>query len=177
MKGCEKQAKHMQIAEETMQNRFSKWNMTCHDNFFSTEAEEYNKTQSRMIYLLILCTAVTHTVVLGQESVVQSSAQVQSEESRPFKAPAVRLSVSGSQQWVGPQLYVETATNVKLWFSHSRNKIQRFLSFPDVWFHLPPWHQGLSFLYALLAAICYKQAQHLPILIIGLIRRKDQYLG
>lgn len=88
--------------------------MTCHDNFFSTEAEEYNKTQSRMIYLLILCTAVTHTVVLGQESVVQSSAQVQSEESRPFKAPAVRLSVSGSQQWVGPQLYVETATNVKL---------------------------------------------------------------
>lgn len=145
--------------------------------FFSTEAEEYNKTRKRIICLLILCIAVTHTVVLGRESIVQSLAQVQNAKSLPFKAFAVQLSVSVSWQWIGPWLYVETATNKTSRFSHSRNEIQRFGSFPDVWFRLPPWHQGVSLLYTLLVAICYKQTQHLPILIIGLIRRKDQYLG
>lgn len=44
-KCCEMQAKHMQIVDETMQNRFSKLNMTCYDNFFGTEGKACNKMQ------------------------------------------------------------------------------------------------------------------------------------
>lgn len=48
------QAKHMQIAEETMQNRVSKLNMTWHDNF--TEGEECNNAEDWIIHLPILRT-------------------------------------------------------------------------------------------------------------------------
>lgn len=63
---------------------------------------------------------------------MQSSAQVQNEKFLPFKALAVLLSVPGSRQWIGPWLCVETAAKIKFSFSHSRNKIQRFRSFPNI---------------------------------------------
>ena len=61
VKCCEKQAKHTQIVEETMQNRFSKWNMTCHDNFLSTEAEEYNDTEENNLFADPLHCSDTHS--------------------------------------------------------------------------------------------------------------------
>lgn len=115
-----------------------------------------------------------------KEGIVQSSAQVQNEKSLPFtlkKALTVQLSVPVSWQWIGPWLCVETATKIKFSFSHSRIKIQRFRSFSNIWFQLSPLHQGASLLCALSVASFYGETQHLPILIIGVIRRKDQYLG
>lgn len=135
MKCSEEQAKHMQIAEGTVQNRFSKWNMTCHDNLWSAGARDCSKARGSRICLPNLGIAVTPSVA-QERWTVPSSAQGWHQEFLPFRAPHCSSAVCDSALllWVG--------TGIKFRFSHPVNKIQLFRSFPDVGFHLPPWQPG-----------------------------------
>lgn len=77
---------HANCRRISVQNRFPKWNMTCHDNFSGAGAKDYSKARERRICLPNLGIAVTPSV--AQESwIVPGSAHVWDEGFLPFRAP------------------------------------------------------------------------------------------